>query len=131
MRALVDERPEADAAARYEWASVHDFLGREAEAVPLYLAALDAGLDEVRRPQAVVQLASSLRNTGAAAEVVELLRAEPTSPVTGEASAAFLALALYDAGRPAEALQTALRALVPTLPLYRGALTRYVDELDA
>ena len=48
MRPLIEERPPADPAALYEWASVHDFLGREPEAIPLYRAARDAGLSADR-----------------------------------------------------------------------------------
>ncbi|TFD28157.1 tetratricopeptide repeat protein [Cryobacterium lyxosi] len=40
MQALITERRDDDPAAIFEWASVHDFLGREAEAIPLYRRAL-------------------------------------------------------------------------------------------
>lgn len=129
MRALVDERPEDDPDALYEWASVHDFLGREAEAVPLYRAALANGLAAPRRQQAVIQLASSLRNVGEPDAAVELLRDLPADEIVGDAAQAFLALALWDAGRTAEALRTALRALAPTLPLYRRSVEHYATEL--
>jgi hypothetical protein len=49
MQQLVAERPEGDAEALYEWASVHDFLDREAEAIPIYRSALDVGLPESKR----------------------------------------------------------------------------------
>jgi tetratricopeptide (TPR) repeat protein len=129
MRRLVEERPADDPEALYEWASVHDFLGLEAEAVPLYRAALDAGLAGDRRPQAVIQLASSLRNIGDAEAAAAVLRDHPRHPVTGSAAEAFLALALYDAGRPGEALRVALGALAPTLPLYQRAVLSYAAEL--
>lgn len=131
MKRLVDERPEADPDALYEWASVHDFLGREAEAIPLYRAALDAGLSGEREPQAVIQLASSLRNVGDAQAAVDQLEDRPHDAVTGSAGQAFLALALHDVGRPRAALHVALRALAPTLPLYRRAIPSYADELIA
>jgi len=129
MTDLVRERPEGDPAALYELASVHDFLGHESEAIPLYQAALDGGLDGERRPQAVIQLASSLRNVGRAPEAVSLLEDFPEDPTTGSASRAFLALALFDAGRSREALQVALAALAPTLPLYSRPVAAYADEL--
>ena len=44
METLVGERPADDAAAVYEWAAVHDFLGRESAAIPLYRKSLDLGL---------------------------------------------------------------------------------------
>ncbi|GAA1654798.1 tetratricopeptide repeat protein [Actinoplanes couchii] len=127
MRALAAERDDAD--GLYEWASVHDFLGREAEAIPLYEQALAAGLQPPRRPQAIIQLGSSLRNVGRAAEAVEMLAGLEPDPVTGDAARAFLALALHDAGRPDEALRVALRALAATLPLYGRAVTAYADDV--
>lgn len=129
MNALVSERGAGDAEALYEWASVHDFLGREADAIPFYRAALDEGLTGNRRLQAVVQLASSLRNVGESGAAIELLEAQPGEPVTGAAAQAFLALALHDSGRPSEALRVALKALARTLPLYGRAITSYADEL--
>lgn len=129
MKSLVEERPVGDPDALYEWASVHDFLGREAEAVPLYRAALEAGLSDDREPQAIIQLASSLRNIGEPQTAVDLLEDRPQEATTGSAGQAFLALALYDTGQPRAALQVALRALAPTLPLYRQAVLSYADEL--
>ncbi|MCT9001664.1 tetratricopeptide repeat protein [Microbacterium memoriense] len=49
--------------------------------------------------------------------------------MTGSAGRAFLALALYDAGQPLEALRVALRPLAPTLRLYRRAILSCADEL--
>ncbi len=129
MRALVAERGEDDPDALFEWASVHDFLGREAEAVPLYQRALDAGLASPRRPQAIVQLASSLRNVGRAAEAVDLLSVQEPDEVVGDAARAFLALALHDCGRTDEALRVALQTLAKTLPMYGRAVTSYARDL--
>jgi tetratricopeptide (TPR) repeat protein len=129
MRELVAERSEGDPDALYEWASAHDFLGREAEAIPLYRAALDAGLDGPRRQQAVIQLASSLRNVGDPEAAVALLADRATEPVTGDAARAFLVLALRDCGRHDEALGVALLALADTLPLYRRAVRSYAAGL--
>jgi tetratricopeptide (TPR) repeat protein len=131
MRALVAERPVGDAAALLEWAGAHDSVGLEGEAVPLYRQALAAGLDAEREARAVVQLASSLRNIGQPLAAVELLRTAPDHPSVGAAREAFLALALFDAGQPGEALRVALQALMPTLPGYRRALGHYASELPA
>jgi hypothetical protein len=128
MRALVAERPADDPRALYELASAHDFVGREAEAVPLYRAALDGGLDPQHRPLAVIQLASSLRNVGEAREAVALLEGLPDD-AHAPGRDAFLALALHDAGRPTEALAVALRRLAPALPEYGRAVAAYADEL--
>lgn len=130
MKALVDERPDGDAAALYEWASVHDFLGSETEAIFLYRLALDAGLDDRRRPQALIQLASSLRNVGEFEAAIQVLGHVEENDVTGDAHFAFLALALFDVGRPDQALRVALQALAKTLPHYRRAVTGYAAELS-
>ncbi|RIJ52363.1 hypothetical protein DZG00_05225 [Clavibacter lycopersici] len=128
MRALVAERPADDPRALYELACAHDFVGREAEAVPLYRAAIAGGLDPEHRPFAVIQLASSLRNVGEAGEAVALLEAMPDD-AHAPGRDAFLALALHDAGRPTEALAVALRRLAPALPEYGRAVLAYADDL--
>jgi len=128
MRALVAERGDGDPRALYELASAHDLVGREAEAVTLYRAAIAGGLDPEHRPLAVIQLASSLRNVGEAAEAVALLEALPDD-AHAPGRDAFLALALHDAGRPTEALAVALRTLAPSLPEYGRAVAAYADEL--
>lgn len=128
MDELLASRPGDDPAALYERASVLDFLGREAEAEPYYRRALAGGLDGGRRPQAVIQLASTLRNLGRSGEAVELLRVEEDDDYR-DARTAFLALALIDAGRPAEAAARALRALAGHLPYYRRAVAAYADEV--
>jgi tetratricopeptide (TPR) repeat protein len=129
MKSLVQEQPAGDPDATYEWASIHDFLGREAEAIPLYREALDNGLSGDRRQRAFIQLASSLRNVGDAQAAVELLQGLEPDTLTGDASRAFLALALHDVGQHDAALRVALKALAPTLPLYGRAISAYADEL--
>lgn len=131
MKDLVDERPGNDASATYEWASVHDFLGLEAEAIPLYERALGLGLDDARRGQALVQLASSLRNVGRAGDAARILEQLEGDRIVGDAPKAFLALALFDEGRPGDALRVALSALAETLPLYGGVVRRYAGELPS
>jgi hypothetical protein len=130
--ALAAERGGSDAASLFESASVRDYLGREAEAEPLYRRALESGLDAARRPQAVIQLASTLRNLGRAAEAVDLLDAHLAEHPADEwtaAGAAFLSLALASDGRDREAASVALVALSATLPAYAGAVRRYALDL--
>jgi Tetratrico peptide repeat len=74
MEALVAELPAESAVGMYERASAFDSTGHSDLAVPLYRQALDRGLGEDRRRQAVIQLASSLRNLGQASESVALQR---------------------------------------------------------
>ncbi|KRC50914.1 hypothetical protein ASE16_08125 [Leifsonia sp. Root227] len=130
--ALVSERPADDPSALFEAAGARDYAGREADAEPLYRAAIAGGLADPQRAQAVIQLASTLRNLGRPGESVELLHAELTAHPEHEladAARAFLALALHDLGRHAAAVATAVGALAPHLPLYRRAVANYAHDL--
>jgi hypothetical protein len=138
VEALVAELPAGDAVGRFELASAHDYAGHEDRAVPLYRAALDAGLDGERRRQAVVQLASSLRLVGDPAGALQVLRENAPRPVDDddgddegslEAHAAFEALTLVDLGRDREAVTVLLAALAPHAAPYDRAVLRYAEEL--
>lgn len=131
LEALLAERDGSDPVVLYERASLYDFLGEEADAIPLYRAALDAGLSGDRRTQGVIQLASSLRNVGDHSGAMALLSGiRPDDPLA-DAARAFLSLALYDDSKPAPALRTALHALTPHLPRYGRAIDAYAEELVA
>ncbi|MEU1970564.1 tetratricopeptide repeat protein [Microbacterium sp. NPDC019599] len=130
--ALAAERPEGDAVALFERAGARDSAGLEAEAEPLYRRALDAGLDEDRRVQAVIQLASTIRNLGKVDESLALLRAEyekGSDAALHDAAAAFYALALVSSGDAVRAASVALQALAPHLPRYTRSVTGYAREL--
>ena len=130
--ALAAERGSDDARAEFERAGARDSAGRPHEAIPLYRRALQLGLDAEHEPQAVIQLASSLRNVGETAEALALLEqahdAAPHSPYR-DAIAAFHALALASSGAPHRALSVALLALVPHLPRYHRSVTAYAHEI--
>jgi len=128
---LLTEYPVDDAVAAYERASLHDFLGEEAAAIPCYRAALEAGLGGARRSACIIQLASSLRNVGDASGAIALLHRFPGEDRLADAARAFEALALFSDQKPAPALRTALRALVPHLPAYRRSVEAYAAELTA
>jgi tetratricopeptide (TPR) repeat protein len=132
VEALAAERPADDARALFERAGAYDSAGRETEAEPLYRAALAAGLNEQLRPQAVIQLASTIRNLGKVDESLALLAAEYEGQERGgmrDAAAAFYALALSSAGEHRKALAVALDALAPHLPRYTRSVTGYAAEL--
>ena len=88
---------------------------------------LEVGLGDDRRRQAVIQLASSLRNLGQAPESVALLTSERKAGADelDDAVDAFLALALVDAGREREAVSVALLALSRHMTRYQRSLTNY------
>ncbi len=133
--ALVDrmaaELPPRSAVGLFERAGARDSTGHPDLAVPLYDAALDAGLTGDRRRRAVIQMASSLRNLGKPQDAIALLTAEldaEPDALTG-AVRTFLALALVDVGREREAVAVALTALSEYLPRYNKSVARYAQQL--
>jgi tetratricopeptide (TPR) repeat protein len=129
---LAAERPADDPRAVFERAGARDYAGHEADAEPLYRRALALGLAEPHRAQAVIQLASTLRNLGRADEAVTLLRdelAQHPDHELADAARAFLALALVSRGDAVAGASVALTALAPHLPLYSRAVERYATEL--
>ena len=131
VAALAAERPAGDAIALFELGGADDSTGRPEAAEVRYRQALAAGLPGERRRRAVIQLASTLRNLGRVAESVELLSAEREagSDELDDAVAAFLSLALVDAGREREATGIALEALAAHLPRYNRSLATYARAL--
>lgn len=128
---LVAELPAGSAVGLFERAAAFDSTGHSDLAVPLYEAALGAGLAGERRRRAVIQMSSSLRNLGRPADAVALLTAEldgEHDALTG-AVRTFLALALVDVGREREAVSVALTALSEYLPRYNRSVARYAAEL--
>jgi len=128
---LAAELPAGHPLAAFERAGAYDSTGHSDLAIPLYREALGAGLSGSERRQAVIQLASSLRNLGEVDESVRLLTAERDagSDELDDAVRAFLALALTDAGREREAVGVALTALAGHLTRYRRSVTNYASEL--
>jgi len=133
MDALAAELPDGNAVGLFERASARDSFGHPDRAVPLYRAALDAGLSGSKRRRAIIQMASSLRNLGSPSVAVQLLSAEvdQSSDELDGAVRAFLALALVDVGREREAVAVSLAALAQYLPRYNRSLARYAAELGA
>ncbi|WP_061963254.1 tetratricopeptide repeat protein [Demequina aurantiaca] len=134
MRELIAQRDVGDGAALFEWASVHDSLGRTRSAIELYRHAIEAGLDDERAPQASLQLASSLRAEGSPKECLAVLDAwEATgtdaSAVVGQAPAVVRALALHDLGLTTFGLQVALMGLAETLPRYSRSMKAYAEAM--
>ncbi|WP_238439345.1 tetratricopeptide repeat protein [Microbacterium sp. JZ31] len=118
--------------ALFERAGARDSAGLEAEAEPLYRRAIARGLDEDRRTQAIIQLASTIRNLGKTDEALALLRDEHDRADTAtlrDEVAAFYALALASAGERDRALSVALTALAPHLTRYTRSVTGYAAAL--
>ncbi|MCY7289665.1 MAG: tetratricopeptide repeat protein [Cryobacterium sp.] len=131
MRSLASDRPHGDAAALFELGSVHDALEMKTEAIPLYKAAIAAGIQGERATRVLIQLASTLRNVGESSAAIAMLESGPSAGDDESARQAFLALALFDDGRYGDAPRTALLALIPTLDGYQRALSEYAEELPS
>jgi tetratricopeptide (TPR) repeat protein len=129
MKMLVAELGETDARGAFELASVHDFLGLEQEAIPLYNKALELGLDGIAREKAVIQLASSLRNVDKPLEAIALLQSTYFSDEAQGAAKVFLALAKYDIGDKAEALRFAREESYPADGMYARSIKFYLAQL--
>ena len=129
MKRLVEELEPTNPIGLFELASVHDFLGLEPEAIPIYKQALHSGLDGLKREKALIQLSSSLRNVGKPEEAVALLESSTFSVETEAAAKAFLALAHLDAGNPSKALSIALLELYPNGGPYERSIKLYATDL--
>lgn len=129
--ALVDELPDGSPVAPFERACAFDSTGHSDRAVPLYREALEKGLDGYRRRRTLIQLSSSLRNTGRPEEGVALLEPELDAPgdELDDAVRATLALCLAGLGREREGLALVLGALAAHLPRYQRSMSNYAREL--
>ncbi len=126
-------RHPGDAEIAYQTAWVHDALGLEAEAAPHYERALAGdGLSAEDRLGAYTKLGSTLRVLGRFVEALELferaLKEFPGDP----GLRTFQAMALYNQGRPREAVSGLLKLLAESGDVggYRRAVEYYADNLD-
>lgn len=132
MEQLVAELPADNAVGIFERAGSLDSTGHSGLAVPLYRQALELGLPGQRRRRAMIQLASSLRNIGQAAESVALLKAELAREADDldDAVCAALALALVDVGREREAVSITVTALSRHMVRYRRSMANYAKLIS-
>ena len=128
---LVALLPPGSAIGLFERGAAFDSTGHPNQAIPLYAAALEAGLMGERRRRAVIQMASSLRNLGHPQDALDLLTDEAKNPSDSldGAVATFTALALADLGREREAVVVALLALSTYLPRYNRSVKRFAKAL--
>jgi predicted Zn-dependent protease len=134
--ALAGAHPDA-VGAQIEAAYACDRFGREADAIGYYDAAWTLGVPDQARRTFLVGYGSTLRNVGRAGESVGVLRRAVAEYPEFAPLPAFLALSLHSAGRHAEALATALDAVIRlgheagALDGYDRALREYRDQLLA
>lgn len=126
-----------DAEVAYQTAWAHDVLGREAEAVPHYEAALaGSGLTADDRRGALLGLGSTYRTLGRYEEAVALLEGAVDAFPEDGALRAFLAMALYNTGRHHDSVRLLLTLVAetsgdPSVRAYRPAIEHYARDLDA
>jgi thioredoxin-like negative regulator of GroEL len=130
----LDQRHPQVAEIHHQIAWTLDIQGRAPEAIPHYEQALALGLPPNEHSGALIGLGSSLRLAGQAARSVEVLEQGRTLFPDNREFAAFLALALHDAGRGADAVKVLLEALLDGtedvgLTAYQRALRHHASRL--
>lgn len=137
---LVEAYPD-EAEITYQAAIVHDNLGLEQEAIPLYIRALAQGLCGpdtatrlMKRERAFLGLGSTYRALGAFEQAEETLRQGLAEFPSSRALQVFLALALYNRQKQKEAVELVLTNLLETtsdetLQYYKRGLLYYASHL--
>ncbi|OZB99073.1 hypothetical protein CJP46_01985 [Paenibacillus sp. XY044] len=131
---LLADRPEHPEIL-YQTAWTHDVLGLEKEAVPYYEKAISLGLQGEELAGAMLGLGSTYRTLGRYEDAKDLLKqAMERFPARREFSV-FYAMALYNLGEHAAAMEMLLGQLAETssdsgIQSYRKAIAFYADKLD-
>ncbi len=120
---------------QYATACIHDFLGLEAQAVPYYLAAIAAGLDDEELRGAYLGLGSTYRTLGRYAKSEQTLLAGLVRFPDAVELQVFLAMTSYNLGRHHDAVANLLRVIAetsadPAVHGYARAIRLYADDLD-
>ena len=131
---LLQGNPE-DPVVNYQCAWVHDRMGREREAIPLYERAIERGLSGGDLEGAILSLGSSYRAVGNPAKAAEVLRGGVARFPQNRAMQVFLAMALHDLDEHDEAMGLLLRNLAetssdPEISAYKEALSFYANRLN-
>ncbi len=124
-----------DPAVAYQCAWVHDRMGLEREAIPLYERAISLGLPGRDLEGAILSLGSSLRAAGAYAKAAEVLQGGVERFPQNRAMQVFLAMALHNLDEHERAIEILLRNLAetssdPEIASYIEAISYYASRLD-
>jgi tetratricopeptide (TPR) repeat protein len=124
-----------DAFVQHEAASVHDFLGLEASAVPYYLCAIDLGLPAPHLRSAYLGLGSTYRVLGRYSDALSVFdKALARFPGANEL-VVFKAMVEFNMGSSKRALETLLRVIAetstdPHVRAYRKAIAFYARDIE-
>lgn len=128
-------RSPQDTELQYEAASVHDYLGREGEAIPFYTAAIAGDLQPASLRDAYLGLGSTYRALGrysdAKATFVEGLARFPDA----NEMKVFLSIVLNNLGDRKQAIESLLLVLAETtndvnIQAYRRAIEFYAQDIE-
>ncbi|MEG0007822.1 MAG: tetratricopeptide repeat protein [Aeromonas sp.] len=119
----------------YEVAGLHDSLGRETQAIPLYQKAIALGLSEASLRGAWLGLGSSYRSTGQYTEALAAFDQALTRFPDANEFRVFRAMTCYNLGHHKEGMEQLLAVLAettadPALVTYRRAMALYAEDLD-
>jgi tetratricopeptide (TPR) repeat protein len=131
---LVEQFP-GDAELQYQAACVHDFLGREAQAVPFYLAALCGSLSVEHLRSAFLGLGSTYRALGQYPAAEHTLREGLARYPDAAELKVFLAMALHNLGQSKQAVELLLTVLAESssdaeIQSYREAILFYAQDIE-
>ena len=124
-----------DCELQYEAACVNDYLGREAEAIPCYLAAIAGRLSAEQLRSAYVGLGSTYRALGQYQHAEHTLRAGLAGFPDAAELKAFLAMTLHNLGKSKQAVELLLTLLAETsadvqVRTYRRAILFYAQDIE-
>ncbi len=124
-----------DAEINYQTAGVLDNLGREREAIPFYIQAIEQELSGPDLEGAFLGLGSSYRVIGAYQSAEETFRRGLTTFPDNRALQVFLAMTLYNLRRYQEAMELLLTMLAETtsdetILQYKRGILFYAPQLD-
>ena len=113
----------------------HDFLGREAQAVPFYLAALSGSLQPQQLRSAYLGLGSTYRALGKYEAAEATLREGLARFADAAELQTFLAMALHNLGQSKQAVELLLTVLAQSstdahLQRYREAILFYAQDVE-
>jgi tetratricopeptide (TPR) repeat protein len=124
-----------DCELQYEAACVHDHLGREAEAIPYYVAAIAGRLSDEHLRSAYLGLGSTYRALGRYQSAEQTLREGLARFPEAAELKTFLAMALHNLGNSKQAVELLLTVIAATsadehVRSLREAIALYAQDIE-